>query len=150
AAFPAQAGLPTTALNNGGLTPNLLPSTGSVLRDAGITANILPPYDQRGVGFDRTLNNTADIGAVESTHATPTGRLMPVPAITAAGATPNSFQVVWFDSDSNLNLTTLNQDDVTLLDPSGAAITITGATVEPSSTTSSATVTYTFNPPGGS
>ena len=83
-----------TLANNGGLTQTHLLLPGSPAINAGSNANLPSdtfdldgdsntaeplPVDQRGVGFNRVINTTVDIGAVEVNYA-----------ISATAGTPQS------------------------------------------------------------
>jgi uncharacterized repeat protein (TIGR01451 family) len=75
---PLSAGLNPLA-NNGGPTFTHLPQAGSPVLDAGNNTlakdqnNNDLTTDQRGTGFDRILNGTVEIGAIEVNYGTPGG-----------------------------------------------------------------------------
>jgi hypothetical protein len=87
--------------NNGGPTQTRALIAGSPAIDAGDNANA-PVYDQRGPGFERVVNGTIDIGALEAENggATQAGNL-------AISGFPSSIKAGVFD---NFTVTALNAD----------------------------------------
>lgn len=134
--------------NNGGSTQTHFPGPGSPLRNAG--ANPLGlANDQRGVGFNRVLDGQADIGAIESTDPTPTAKLTANDVLTV-GATEYSFTVTYSDSNTGIDVSTINTGDVTVTGPGGFLATPTLVSVDNPANGTPRTATYKFTPPGGS
>lgn len=132
--------------NNGGLTLTHLPQPGSAARNRGTNLAGLTT-DQRGL--PRLAESGIDIGAVESTSAIPAAAVVPMPLITATGATPNSVQVMYTDGTA-IDGSSITFGDIQILDPVGKPLTITGASVDLPGSGTPRVATYTFVPPGGS
>jgi len=118
------AGAPLDAMlghltDNGGPTPTHLPWNGSPLIDAGnndfaLDESSVPlDYDQRGEGFDRILDGTVDVGAVEGSRPVhfsltdPVGARIigePIDVVWDPDTVPvNSTISLYYDADDTLN-----------------------------------------------
>jgi len=143
--------------NNGGPTQTMLPADGSPLVGAGSNA-LLPtgsPWDQRGFGYVRNFNSTADIGAVE---VQPPG--LPVAQASAAdvstpGGTSYTFTVLVADptgSNNGINVGSIinNNSAVHVTGPGGIDLPATYVSIDNSANGTPRTATFSITPPGGS
>jgi len=138
-----------TALGNyGGPTQTMVLQKGSPALDVGSNGLGLT-NDQRGAGFPRVVNGTADIGATEGIYNLPVATLVPLGPITTIAPTPNTVQVTYTD-DTGINVSTIDVNDITITAPNGITkLPITGVTVDVGSNGTPRTATYTFTVPGG-
>ena len=71
------------------------------------------------------------------------------PDVTKAGTTPETVQVV-YNSDTAIDSTTVNLNNISVTTPSGGTLTVTGAAAEPPpGNNPTETVDYTVAPPAG-
>jgi len=135
--------------NNGGTMPTRLPGPGSPLRNAGSNPAALA-NDQRGPGFPRTLEGKTDIGAVESPDLSPQRALNPIGPISTPGSSPNSLSITYSDNQTNIDVSTIDVNDITVLLPDGVTkLPITAAAVDINTNGTPRVATYSFAPPGG-
>jgi hypothetical protein len=123
------------------------PMLGSPCVDAGSNpANLT--FDQRGPGFPRVLNGTADMGAYEGIDPAPVVASVSIPAtITTAGGT-NCFVIVRYEDDTGIDVATIDLNDIAVTGPGYAAPqTPTARSIAGSGQV--VTVTYTLPAPGG-
>jgi hypothetical protein len=133
--------------NFGGPTLTMPPVSGSLVIDAGNNAFSLA-NDQRGTGFPRVLNGTADIGAVEGVLANPFVASNTLVNVSTAGGTLDTFTVTYKDA-VGIDVSTVGKGELTVTGPSGYFTAVPTSTGN-SGPGISVTVTYQFTPPGGS
>ncbi len=144
--FGVDPGLAPLA-NNGGatLTHGLL--LGSAALDAGVDQSPTLGTDQRGAGFPRLIGPAVDIGAFENALPLPTGLLTPVPPIVSPGPTPNTVTVTYTDPNFSILGSSIDINDIQILDPSNNPLTITSFSPPVPGNSNPLAITYTFTPP---
>jgi predicted outer membrane repeat protein len=145
--FGAALNLGTLA-NNGGPAQTHLPAAGSPLIGAGSNPLFLT-LDQRGAGFPRVVGGTPDIGAVESTGASPVSVAGPFADVTAFGGTFYDFSVTYVD-DAAIKAATIGGGNITVTGPNGFSAAATVKTAPLPGDGSPLNIVYSFVPPGGS
>jgi uncharacterized protein (TIGR03437 family) len=156
-ANPRNPGLAALALS-GGTTPTHALLVGSNALDAGNNSGSGVLTDQRGAGFNRTVDlpagnaaDGADIGAFEAQTAPdnpPTAAATPA-NVTTAGASSYTFTVTYTD-DIAINVATINADDVRVTGPNGFNAAPTFVNVDNNTNGTPRIGTYQITPPGGS
>lgn len=143
-----------TALNlqplgdNGGETKTIALGPGSPAIDAGANAGMLQ-FDQRGVGFPRSLGTAADIGAFESGVGNTPRAVTLLTDVNSAGGGVYTFDVTYSD-DVAIDVSTLGANDLTVTGPNGFTTLATFVTVSNMTNGTPRVATYDFVPPGGS
>jgi len=145
--FGAALNLGTLA-DNGGPTQTHLPAAGSPLIGAGSNPLFLT-LDQRGAGFPRVVGGTVDIGAVESTGASPVSVAGPFADVLAFGGTSYDFAVSYVD-DAAIKAATIGGGNITVTGPNGFSVAATVKTAPLPGDGSPLNIVYSFVPPGGS
>ncbi len=133
------------ALTNalGGTTKYHVPGAGSPAIDKG-NNNAALSTDQRGPGFPRVQNGVADVGSFESASVIPSASGGPYASVVTVSP-DYTFTVTYQDNDSNINVATLDNNDITVSGPGFAA---TGATfISSTGAAKSVTATYKITPP---
>jgi hypothetical protein len=92
--------------------------SGSLAINAGNNTQSLTT-DQRGTGFVRVAGSAADVGAFELPSLIPAANVGSFPTVTTPGGTLYTFTVVYSDTQSNIDLTTLDGNDITVTGPGG-------------------------------
>jgi hypothetical protein len=134
--------------DNGGRTQTHALLAGSPAIDAGGNG-ISAIYDQRGLGFPRTVGAGTDIGAYEFTPAgTPSATAGPLPDVTQRGGTAYDFTVTFRD-DVAINVATIGTGDVRVTRVGITSVLPVLIGVDLNTNGTPRTATYRFTPPGG-
>jgi Right handed beta helix region len=132
--------------NNGGPTFTHALLAGSPAIDAGADCSLAPTKGRDQHGFKRDLR--CDIGAVEFESSALTAVLSSAPNVSQRGATSYLFSVTYRDNFA-IDMTSVNNDDVSILEPSGSTRSVFLVSVSASGDGTPRRVTYQLIPPNG-
>jgi len=132
----------TTAF--GGVTAYHVPGAGSPALDTGNNAAGLAT-DQRGPGFPRVQNGTADVGSFEVPSPIPSASGGPYAPVVAVQPS-YTFTVTYSDNDTNIDVSKLDNNDLQITGPGGPyGVTFVSSTPA----AKSVAATYSVAPGGG-
>ncbi|WP_130470526.1 DUF4347 domain-containing protein, partial [Candidatus Magnetaquicoccus inordinatus] len=143
--YVSSGGSTTLILNSSTITDNTAPTD----TDLRLTGTALTTFSGSANYITSTTGLPAGFSATSSDTIAPTKGTITAAGVTTAGATAYSFSVVYNDTGTGIDLTSLTTGDVTVKNASNTALTVTGVQYSYSNTTA-VTATYTVTPLGGS